>query len=119
MYYEQLHYLMQGMTQAYCKGLGQIYFRYLKQFYSRVRSELIEEKQTHYDEEFHQLAYLKEVEITEFRGLVYDFKERRIAEKSRELLEEAYELQQDLFRDLETSNIFTFLKENIPVEEFT
>lgn len=112
MYYQQIYDLMQHLNEAYSKRLGQIYFRAFKQFYSRVRFELKKERRQYYDDKIRELEdKYEDIETTEFRGYTVNFPP--YAEKSKALLRPVYDMQIELYEDLEDSKIFNYLKQNM------
>jgi len=111
MYYQQIYDLMQQLSDMYSKRLGQKYFRIFKQLYSRVRFELSKERKEHYENTFEELNKHDAIETIDFRGFTSDFIDLKIADKSKALLQPVYQLQLDLYEDLENTNIFNYLKE--------
>ena len=113
MYYEQIYDLMKKLNEAYSKRLGQIYFRVFRQLYSRVRFELSNERKEYYETQFKELSQYEALEVTEFKGYTYVAKELNLETKSNTLINLVFDLQLKLYQELENSDIFNYLKQNM------
>ncbi len=102
MYYEQIYSLMKHMAKCYINYSGFEYARTFRQFYSRVRFELTNDKKEHYDNK------IKEIRTTASKKYKsWD------DTKGKYILNRTYDLEVEIFQDLEDVGLFKALKQNL------
>lgn len=110
MYYEQIYSLMKAMAKLYIQGQPFVYRRVFKQFYSRIRPELSQDRKEYYDKKIEKLG--KNIPT---RSEYYYSDEYR--EKAINMIRETYEIEMELFEDIESqTDIFKVLKHNKEME---
>jgi hypothetical protein len=105
MFYEQVNNLMKAMSNCYSKGMGFKYHLFFKQLYSRVRNDLSDDRKNFFDDKIKEI-WLKNSP----KGQSYD-PEYRI--RRTRILHSTYELEIELFQDLENNGVFKVLKQNL------
>jgi len=106
MYYEQIYGLLKLMAKLYIGGQSFPYYRVVKQFYSRVRPDLSEDKKRYYDEKIKELS--KNIPTVNIRRHQTEYHELW-----QKMGGEAYLVEQELLQDVEKqTDIFKVLKHN-------
>lgn len=110
MYYGQIYSLMKSMAKHYIDGQAFVYRRIFKQFYSRVRPELSEEKRIYFDDKVKALN--KYLPLRNEAPFEEDYRR-----KAGLMIGGLYEIEKELFQELsDNTSIFKVLKTHTEME---
>lgn len=115
LYYDGIAELMHTVTELYLMRRGYEYFRAFKQLYSRVHTQLDGGRREYFQERIRVLEDIYGYELVwqSEAGYSPELKQKKQYERNHSLLRDVYSLQLELYIDLENTDLFKFLKQNV------